>query len=270
MKTRAKIGAMVLAGLSAGTVLAANGGSGNNAWSAPYRVRLTGAQQVPPVTDTPTRSTAVFRFRRDYSQLRFSMPVRRAQYVTEAHLHCAPPGVEGPPIVSLFGLGGPAAAPVFSLIQGGYLGNLDIAATVDNAGVIRYDLGGPTVAALGCRSTIGRDITNLRELAEAIAANQIYVNLHSVSHPLGLLRAQLPASNRGQGGNAGAGGQGTGGTGGQGGTGTVYGGTGGPGGQGSSGTGGTGTGSDPGGTGSSGTGTGGMGSPGSVGGNAGK
>jgi hypothetical protein len=268
MKTRAKIGAMVLAGLSAGTVLAANGGSGNNAWSAPYRVRLTGAQQVPQVTDTPTRSTAVFRFRRNYSQLQFSMLVRRAEYVTEAHLHCAPPGVEGPPIVSLFGLGGPAAAPAFSLIQGGYVSNFDIAGSVDNAGIIRYDLGGPAVAALGCRSAIGRDITNLRELADAIAANQIYVNLHSVSRPLGLLRAQLPPSNRGQGGNTGTGGQGD--TGGTGGTGTVYRGTAGTGGPGGSGTGGNGTGADPGGTGSSGTGTGGMGSPGSVGGNAGK
>jgi hypothetical protein len=239
MDTRKTIRAVAMAALASGTALGAD--SGRN-----FKARLVGPNEVPPVTDTAAKATASFRFNSDFTRLKFTFQLRGGEDITEAHLHCAPAGAHGngPIIVSLFGLAGPATVPLLGLIHGGFNGSLNVTGTLMESSIVQYSSGGTSVQNRGCGSAIGRDITNFNQLVEAMRNGEIYVNAHSVAHPAGVVRGDV----RGKGQSSTSGG--TSGTG----TGTGVTGTG----TGMGGTGGGGTGS--GGTGTTGLGYGGIGS----------
>jgi hypothetical protein len=192
MNIRRTILAVTIAVLASG---AAWGADGRN-----FRARLTGAEEVPPVTDTNTRGSSSFRFNRDLTRLNFTLQLRSGEDLKEVHLHCAPRGVNGPVIASLVGLAGPASTALLPLIPGGFSGSLNVAGTLTDASIVRYSSAASAAVQLqGCRSTIGRDIVNLADLAEAMRNGEIYVNAHSAQHPAGAARGQVTRKGGGTG-----------------------------------------------------------------------
>jgi hypothetical protein len=183
MNIRKTILAVAIAALASGTALGA-GGSRN------FKARLTGAEEVPPVTDTNTRANATFRFNRDFTRLSFTFQLRNGTDIKEAHLHCAPRGANGPIIASLAGLAGPASATLLPLIPGGFSGSLNVTGTLTDASIVRYPAAGTASGPRGCSAVLGHEIVNLAQLAEAMRNGEIYVNAHSLDHPAGVIRGQ--------------------------------------------------------------------------------
>jgi hypothetical protein len=167
---RNRISMLALLGLlAAGTAWAADTGNGGGSRYR-YTVRLTGAEETPPV-ETPTTARLFLRFNRAFDSLRYKLRVSNGRNITVAHLHCAPPDRSGPVVVDLLGA-----------ITGALQGKLEIMATLTNAN-IRPDA--------GCTATIGREITSLQELAAAMNEGLIYGNVHSVQNPVGEVRGQI-------------------------------------------------------------------------------
>jgi hypothetical protein len=137
-----------------------------------FRASPDGLQEVQQV-DTPTRGRFKIRFNEDMSAARFELKVFDGMEITQAHLHCAPAGVNGPVVVFLFGL-----------IPGGFDVHGELA---------KFTLTDANVAAVGanCVPTTGAEILNLADLAAAAAAGDIYVNVHSIANPGGEIRGQL-------------------------------------------------------------------------------
>jgi hypothetical protein len=134
-----------------------------------FQADLTGAQEVPPVT-TQTEGEFTIRFNRDMTEAEFRLNVEDGVAVTMAHLHCAPVGVNGPVVVFLFGM-----------VPGGF--------DVDGR-LAKFTLTNANITAVGanCVPTIGKQITNLAELAQAMQEGKIYANVHTVAHPGGEIR----------------------------------------------------------------------------------
>src|SRR5436309_2689374 len=80
----------------------------SSASSAPlnFRATLTTAQEVPS-PDTTARGSAFFRFDPGLKEMRYELRVSNGMEVTQAHLHCANSGVNGPVVVFLFGPANP-------------------------------------------------------------------------------------------------------------------------------------------------------------------
>lgn len=130
-----------------------------------FDARLSGANEVPPV-DSAASGKAQIEFDDDYTEAEFELKVNDGVAVTQAHIHCAVEGVNGPIAVFLAGL-----------IAGGI--------NVDGKWVSNAAFTDATIdPAAGCGAT-------LEELAEAVRDGRTYVNVHSVAHPAGEIRGQL-------------------------------------------------------------------------------
>jgi hypothetical protein len=134
-----------------------------------FRATLTGDQEVPPV-DSNTRGSATFRVDPGLTQLRFDVRVTSGTAITQAHLHCAAAGVNGPVVVFLFGPEDPGVNVSGRLASG----------TLENADIIATD-GDPC----------GATINNIASLYAAILDGRIYANVHSAANPGGEVRSQL-------------------------------------------------------------------------------
>jgi hypothetical protein len=137
-----------------------------------FAALLEGDQEVPPVmTDTFGRVRIVFN--EDDTAAEFMLQVRDGVGITVAHIHCAPPGVNGPTVVFLAGLNerGYNVDGIFPWISG---------ATVTDSSVIPR-------TATECPIAIN----NLRDLIALIRAGNAYANVHSVANPGGVIRGQL-------------------------------------------------------------------------------
>jgi len=133
------------------------------------RTSLAGDQEVPPV-ETGASGTLNVTFDPDLSKARYDLRVRSGVGITQAHLHCAAAGVNGPVVAFLFG---PADPPVD--------GNGRLASgTLTNADVIETE-GEPC----------GRTINNLASLYAAMLDGLIYANVHSEENPAGVVRGQI-------------------------------------------------------------------------------
>jgi hypothetical protein len=137
-----------------------------------FQADLTGAQEVPPVT-TRTEGEITVNFNRDRTAAKFRLNVEDGVAVTMAHLHCAPAGVNGPVVAFLFGN-----------VPGGF--------DVDGR-LAKFTLTNANITAVGanCVPTIGKQITNLAELAQAMQEGKIYANVHTIAHPGGEIRGQI-------------------------------------------------------------------------------
>jgi hypothetical protein len=157
------------------------GGGGNRNFEAV----LVGAEENPPVV-TNTRGTSEIKFNADETKLDFELTVRKGVRVTQAHIHCAPLGVNGPIVVFLAGFHNRGWE-----VDGSWVEH----ATATDANVMPPAPGGvcPHV------------IDNLRDLAVAIRAGNAYVNVHTVANPSGEVRGQLHPDNEGHGGDKGDG-----------------------------------------------------------------
>ena len=137
-----------------------------------FQADLTGAQEVPPVT-TKTEGEFTISFNRDRTAANFRLNVEDGVAVTMAHLHCAPAGVNGPVVAFLFGA-----------VPGGFDVDGRLAKfTLTNANI--------TAVVANCVPTIGKQITNLAELAQAMQEGKIYANVHTIAHPGGEIRGQV-------------------------------------------------------------------------------
>eukprot|EP01121_Diplochlamys_sp_Union-15-3_P014574 TRINITY_DN4652_c0_g1_i1.p1 TRINITY_DN4652_c0_g1~~TRINITY_DN4652_c0_g1_i1.p1 ORF type:complete len:156 (-),score=22.72 TRINITY_DN4652_c0_g1_i1:127-594(-) len=132
-----------------------------------FCTNLTGEEEVPEVvTDTYGHFKIVFN--RNYTSADFHLSVKNGRLVTQAHLHCAPEGVNGPIIVFLFPL-----LPEGMNVNGDF-----VSGTLHSNSVRTLD---PPSA---CGNT-------LPALVASIRAGNVYVNVHTVQHPSGEIRGQL-------------------------------------------------------------------------------
>lgn len=76
-----------------------------------FRTHLTGDEEVP-VRVTNAQGQAIFQLSKDGTELSYKLNVANIDNVVQAHIHIAPPGVNGPIVVFLYGLvpsgGGPS------------------------------------------------------------------------------------------------------------------------------------------------------------------
>ena len=128
---------------------------------------------VSTYSTTKTKGEVTIQFNRDMTEAKFRLEVEDGVAVTMAHLHCAPAGVNGPVVAFLFGM-----------VPGGF--------DVDGR-LAKFTLTNANITAVGanCVQTIGKQITNLAELAQAMQAGKIYANVHTIAHPGGEIRGQL-------------------------------------------------------------------------------
>jgi hypothetical protein len=90
--------------------------------------------------------------------------------VTQSHIHCGTPGVNGPIVVFLYGFG-PTVAPNGVLSEG----------TITNANVI------PRPDSAACPG----GVATLDDVLEKMATGGAYVNIHTVVLPGGEIRGDI-------------------------------------------------------------------------------
>jgi hypothetical protein len=132
-----------------------------------FVAHLSGGEEVPPV-DTNATGQAKFQLSKDGTELSFRLIVANIENVTQAHIHLAPAGVNGPVVAWLY-----PAAPPAQLIEGRTQGVLA-------EGVItEADLVGPLAGA------------SLSALVAEMRAGNTYVNVHTSQFPPGEVRGQI-------------------------------------------------------------------------------
>ena len=129
-----------------------------------FEAELSGDQEVPPV-DTDTTGGFRIDFNDDLTAASYRLEVRDGVRISQAHIHCAPAGTNGPVVVFLAGFIAEGLD-----VDGRWIDNV----TITDANIIN-DACGATLA----------------ELAMAMLAGDTYVNVHSVAHPGGEVRGQL-------------------------------------------------------------------------------
>lgn len=137
-----------------------------------FRASLTGKEEVPPV-ETDTTGKARIKFNDDKTAAAFRLKVRDGMRVTQAHIHCAPRGVNGPIVAFLAG---------FHALGWDIDGKWINFATLTDANIL---------AAATPSATCPNTIRNLGDLAQAIRDGNTYVNVHTVANPPGEVRGQL-------------------------------------------------------------------------------
>lgn len=174
-----KVSALVVVALSAFILSSADGGPrgersgrGGGFRGPRFKTELVGAQEVPPVS-TKTSGRFEIRFNSDLTEASFDLRVRDGIKITQAHLHCGEFGENGPVVVFLFGM-----------VPGGFDVDGDLAEFVITNGNV-------AAVASNCMNAIGRQITSVAELAQAMTEGLIYANVHSVANPGGVIRGQL-------------------------------------------------------------------------------
>jgi hypothetical protein len=125
------------------------------------QITLSGAQEVPPNTEN---ATGFFSATVTANSMTFDLSAV-ADGITMAHIHLGAAGTNGPIVAFLFG---PVEAPGQPSIH-------------------------PT-GTLTAANLIGPIANDWAAFAQALAAGNLYVNVHSVEFPAGVVRAQIPAT----------------------------------------------------------------------------
>jgi hypothetical protein len=147
-----------------------------------FKARLSGEQEVPPVTDQGTSGKFEIQFNRDFTEGEFTLRVDAGLRITQAHLHCAVAGANGPIIIWLAGIPpqtctAPACNNPLSVNAWDVDGKWVSSTTVTNANIVNT----------ACGST-------LREIADAMNDGRVYANVHSVAKPGGVARGQIESN----------------------------------------------------------------------------
>lgn len=135
------------------------------AQSVNFNVFLSGDEEVPPV-ETETSGQALLHTDARQTVIDFSLRIDDGDGilgVAGAHLHCAPAGENGPVVAFLAGDAPP-----------GFDGDLKIEGTLTDSSIVNP----------ACGETIS-------ELAQEMLFGNVYVNVHSVEHPAGVIRGQV-------------------------------------------------------------------------------
>ena len=162
MKRGTGLAAAFLVGLAA--VGLAVGGVNRN-WST----HSQGDTEVP-VRDSQGQAQGIFHLSEDGSSLDFKLIASNIVNVTQSHIHCGTPGVNGPVVVFLYGLG-PTVSPNGVLNEG----------TITNANVI------PRPDSAACPG----GIADLDDVIEKMNNGGAYVNVHTVAFPGGEIRGDI-------------------------------------------------------------------------------
>jgi hypothetical protein len=128
-----------------------------------YTAHLTGAEEVPAV-DTNAVGQTVLRLNSDGTALHFRLIVANIDDVTQAHIHLAPEGVNGPVVAFLFGF----------VAEGVTTNGVLATGTITDA-----DLVGPLAGM------------SLADLVAELDSGGAYVNVHTLAHPDGEIRGQV-------------------------------------------------------------------------------
>jgi hypothetical protein len=134
--------------------------------SSMFATTLSGSQEVPTVS-TVTTGRAAFEVADNGDSIEYTVDVWNGEDITAAHLHCAPKGANGAVAVSLFSSGD----------------GIDVNGELESGEITNNDV------TNNCSG-----IDDLGDLVEEIEDGDIYVNVHSTSHPDGLIRGQLHGS----------------------------------------------------------------------------
>ena len=142
-----------------------------------FRATADGAQEISPpapLNGVVTDTTATIRldFNRTLADVDFDLRVQNGVAITQVHLHCGLAGQNGPVVAFLFG-------PVVGEDVDGKLAS----GTLTNADI--------TNIGVDCVPSIGRPINNIASLLSAILDGLVYLNVHSVGDPAGVVRAQI-------------------------------------------------------------------------------
>jgi hypothetical protein len=138
-----------------------------------FQAALTGASEVPPVT-TNTSGMFAINVNSAANTATFDLNVRNGIAITQSHLHCARPGVNG---------------PVIAFLAGPFLPNgLNV-----NGELARSALTNASILPAG--ATCEFPVTNLASLKIAIERGIIYANVHSVANPAGEIRGLVVPTN---------------------------------------------------------------------------
>lgn len=119
-------------------------------------------------TDSPAKGQVIFRLSKDGSRLHFKMMVASLEDVTMAHIHLAPAGENGPPVVWLY----PSRPPL--LMIGGETNGL-----LSQGTITENDLVGPLMGG------------TLDDLLAEMLMGRTYVNVHTIAYPAGEIRGQI-------------------------------------------------------------------------------
>lgn len=128
---------------------------------------MSGDEEVPAV-ETDASGDAQYMLSEDGTQMSFRVEVTDLEDVTMAHIHLAPAGENGPPVVWLHS---PAGEP--ELVEGVTTG------TLATGSFSADDLVGPLEGA------------TLDDLVEEMAAGNTYTNVHTEAFPDGEVRGQI-------------------------------------------------------------------------------
>jgi hypothetical protein len=131
-----------------------------------FQAHLAGRNEVPPV-DSKGTGQVTFKLSDDGTSLSYKMVIANIDEVTQAHIHIAPEGVNGPVVTFLYGFN---------------------AAGTGEPGILAE--GTITAADLIPRPAIGYGGT-MAELLAAMRAGNTYVNVHTHPFPGGEIRGQI-------------------------------------------------------------------------------
>ncbi len=145
-----------------------------------FATKLTGAQEVagPPFVapqlgmDTATAVGLHVWFDRGFTTVHVRLGVPANLGSVEAHLHCAPAGMNGPIAASL--------------------GRFDETGAVGEVRQWRRALtNGDIQAGVSCDATCGKPVNNIASLRAAMIDGCIYADVHLPAHREGLVRGQV-------------------------------------------------------------------------------
>jgi CHRD domain len=144
------------------TLLVQRGGAANG--DRRFEAILTGDQEVPPVATAMTGDVRID-FNDDFTAARFTLTVNDGVRVQQAHIHCGPPGVNGPIVVFLAGFHAPGW-------------------DVDGKWIDHVQFTNSNIVNTSCGAT-------LADLAQSMEDGKTYANVHTVAHPGGEIRGQI-------------------------------------------------------------------------------
>jgi hypothetical protein len=145
-----------------------------------FEADLAGHEEVPVPVVSMTSGKALVRFNALRTAAVARLDIKQGERVTQAHIHCAPRGTNGPVVVFLAGLHD----------RGWDVHGLWTQVTFTDANVLATDGSGACPVV----------IENLMDLAQAAEDGLLYVNVHSVENPGGEVRGQLVPGDDGRGG----------------------------------------------------------------------
>ena len=138
----------------------------NRNWST----HANGSMEVP-VRDTQGEAQAIFHQSPDGDSIDFKLIVTNIEGVTQSHIHCGAPGVNGPIVVFLYGFNAAGVAPHGVLNEG----------TITNANVI------PRASSAQCPG----GVANLDDVIDKLNNDGAYVNVHTLVFPGGEIRGDV-------------------------------------------------------------------------------